>query len=206
MSGATTNASAGSTGSPGRLSQLRYDELDATQREVWEAITGGPRGSAAQLVEDGALVGPFNAMVHSPVIGGRVAALGEALRFQSRLEAQLREVAILTVGARWRSEFEFWAHTRIALDAGISQELIDEIARGQLSEDRPRPQRVVHAVAQSLLADGRVDDGLYAETVELLGEAGTVELVMLIGHYCLVSFVLNTFEVPLPGGAAGRWE
>lgn len=189
----------------GRLSALRFEQLDDAQREVWAGITSGRRGAASQLIEDGSLVGPFNAMLHSPVIGGRVAALGEALRFQCSLDPVLREVAILTVGAHWRSEFEFWAHSRIAIEVGVDAALVEEIAEGRLSDDRPRSHQVVHAVAQSLLTTGRVDDGTYAETVELLGEAGVVELVTLIGHYCLVSFVLNTFEVPLPGGAPGRW-
>lgn len=201
----TTRTGAGETPTA-RLSRLRYEDLNEAQRQVWEAITDGPRGSASQLVEDGALVGPFNAMLHTPLIGNRVAALGEALRFQSSLDPQLREVAILTVGAHWRSEFEFWAHARIARDVGLSEELIEEIAAGRLSEDRPPPQLLIHAVVRSLLVDGRVSDADYAATVELLGEAETVELVTLTGHYCLVSFVLNTFQVPLPGGADGRWR
>lgn len=203
--GDTTRTSAGATPA-GRLSRFRFEDLDEAQREVWEAITSGPRGSAAQLIEDDALVGPFNAMLHTPVIGGCVAALGEALRFQSSLDPQLREVAILTVGAHWRSEFEFWAHARIARDVGLSEELIEEIAGGRLSHDRPPPQLLVHAVARSLLGRGRISDADYARIVELLGEAATVELVTMIGHYCLVSFVLNAFQVPLPGGADGRWR
>ena len=41
---------------------------------------------------------------------------------------------------------------------------------------------------------------LYNEAVELLGEAGVVELVILLGYYTLVSMTLNVFEVPLPAG------
>jgi len=32
-----------------------------------------------------------------------------------------------------------------------------------------------------------------------------MELVSLCGYYCLVSFILNAFEVPLPPGVAGWW-
>jgi hypothetical protein len=33
-----------------------------------------------------------------------------------------------------------------------------------------------------------------------------VELVSLCGYYTLISFLLNSFEVPLPPGAAPMWD
>jgi 4-carboxymuconolactone decarboxylase len=40
----------------------------------------------------------------------------------------------------------------------------------------------------------------------LLGERGVVELVGVVGYYCLVSFTLNVFEVPVPGDAGPLLE
>ena len=36
----------------------------------------------------------------------------------------------------------------------------------------------------------------------MLGELGMVELVGVLGYYCLVSLTLNTFELGLPGSVA----
>ena len=47
--------------------------------------------------------GPFNAWVTAPGIGGRLADLGAALRFESSIERRLLEVTIITVGARWHA-------------------------------------------------------------------------------------------------------
>ena len=33
-----------------------------------------------------------------------------------------------------------------------------------------------------------------------------VELVSICGYYTLISFLLNTFEVPLPDGATPAWS
>jgi 4-carboxymuconolactone decarboxylase len=35
---------------------------------------------------------------------------------------------------------------------------------------------------------------------KILGDAGTVELVGILGYYALVSMTLNTFRMPLPDG------
>ena len=73
-------------------------------------------------------MGPFNAWVTAPGIGGRLAELGAALRFASSIERRLLEVAIIMVGARWQAEFEWWAHSRMALRHGVNHEAVDAIA------------------------------------------------------------------------------
>jgi len=60
-------------------------------------------------------------------------------------------------------------------------------------------------VASQLLNDRRVDDVTFAAVEALLGETGLVELAALVGYYCLISMVLNLFEVRLPGDANPSW-
>ncbi|MDQ1425206.1 MAG: 4-carboxymuconolactone decarboxylase [Acidimicrobiaceae bacterium] len=184
-----------------RLPPLTREALDDDGREVWDSITA-TRGSV--VAEDGALMGPFNAWVTAPGIGGRLAELGAALRFQSSIERRLLEVAIITVGARWQAEFEWWAHSRMALQHGVSQEAVDAIARGA-TPPLPDDERVVHAVARQLVESGHVDQASYDAARELLGDRGVVELVSLCGYYTLVSFSLNAFDVPLPPGEERTW-
>ena len=66
-------------------------------------------------------------------------------------------------------------------------------------------ERVVYEVARQFLEERRVDDATYAAAVDLLGEAGMVELATLVGYYCTISMILNLFEVPLPPGASPSW-
>ncbi len=71
---------------------------------MWDNVVG-TRGD--QLVnEDGGLVGPFNAFVHAPEVGRHLSALGATVRFGTSIERRLSELAIITVGARWKAEFE----------------------------------------------------------------------------------------------------
>jgi len=186
-----------------RLPYLRYDELAADGKLVWDDIAG-TRGD--RLVhEQGGLIGPFNAFVHAPGVGRHLSALGAAVRFGTSIERRLSELAIITVGARWRAEFEWWAHARMARRHGVSDAVVDAIARGDEPPFTADDERAVHAVATQLTRNGRVDQDVYDAARQLLGDAGLVELVTTCGYYTLISFVLNAFEVPLPPGAEPTW-
>jgi 4-carboxymuconolactone decarboxylase len=187
-----------------RIPYLHYEELGPDGRAVWQSVTG-TRGSDVVSAEGG-LVGPFNAWVHAPSIGGPAVELGAAIRFRSSLDPGLRELAILTVGARWHAEFEWWAHSRIALAQGVAPSVIDAIAADHEPEFTTDAERVVFTLVKGLVEDGKVQHQTMASAVAELGTAAAVELVTLCGYYTMVSFVLNAFEVPLPPDVRPRWS
>ena len=173
-----------------RLSDLDRDDLDDEQRSLVDTIEAG-RGRAGI-----GLAGPFGVWVRQPHIGRPAQALGAAVRFATDLPENVKEVAICTVGAFFRSSFEFAAHRRLATAAGVADEALERLRQGEppgLDGD----EAVAHAVASQLLAHHRIDDATYAASVESLGEQGTIELVTIVGYYCLISLTLNAFEVPV---------
>jgi len=186
-----------------RLPGLRRDELDDDGRALWDSMTES-RG-AGIVGPDGGLVGPFNAWVTASDIGQRLVDLGGALRFRMSVDRRLIELAIITTGARWKAEFEWWAHARMAREHGVADEVIDAIARGDAKPCVKDDERVVHAIATQLGDTGHIDAPTYDAGVALLGGRGMVELVALCGYYTLVSFTLNAFEVPLPEGVKPTW-
>lgn len=189
-----------------RLPTLTSDQLDQSQQRVWDAITTGRRGSVADLTDEaGGLIGPFNAMLFSPHVGVRVTALGEVLRFDTSLDRRLVELATITVAARWRSNFEWWVHSRLALDAGVAPDAIESLRRGEEPSFADDVDATVHRFAREMLLTGHVGDETYAAAAGAVGDAGVVELVALVGYYCLISFTLNVFAVGLPAGEQPAW-
>jgi 4-carboxymuconolactone decarboxylase len=187
-----------------RLPYLRRDELDADGQNVWDGIVGTRGG---QLVNaDGGLSGPFNAFVHAPDIGQHLTSLGAKVRFGTSIERRLSEVAIITVGARWKAEFEWWAHARMAREHGVAGAVVDAIGRGQDPPFEAGDERMAYAVARQLTATGRLDQETYGAAQRMFGDSGVVELVALCGYYSLISFLLGAFDVPLPPGAAPMWD
>jgi 4-carboxymuconolactone decarboxylase len=186
-----------------RLPYLRFDELGPDGQEVWQSVVGS-RGD--QLVNDqGGLVGPFNAFVQAPGVGRMLSSLGRVLRFETSIERRLTEIAIITVGARWKAEFEWWAHARMAVRHGVADSVVEAIGRGDDPPFGRDDERTVYAVARQLTGTGQLDHETYAAAQRLLGPAGTVELISLCGYYTLISFLLNGLAVPLPPGATPRW-
>lgn len=187
-----------------RLSFLTRPELDDAQAAVWDGLVESRTGLDL-LDSNGALIGPFNAFVHAPEVGRRLSSLGGLLRFRTSIDRRLSEVAICTVGAHFRAEFEFFAHAPMAIEHGVSPEVIDAMREGETPDFERDDERVVYEVVSQLLNDHRVDDETYAAAVEVLGEQGMVELVSTAGYYCLISMTLNLFDVALPEGADVNW-
>lgn len=188
-----------------RLSMVNPTDLTEDQQTLWDGLTE-TRGGGVDLVdENGHLVGPFNAWLHVPKIGRRLSSLGAYLRFRTSIERRLSEVAICTVGAHWHSEFEFFAHAPMALEHGVDASVIDALRAGETPAFAREDEQIVFEVARQLLNDRRVTDSTYAAAEAMLGEAGMVELVALIGYYCVISMLLNLFEVSLPPGEELNW-
>jgi 4-carboxymuconolactone decarboxylase len=186
-----------------RIPYLRRDELGPEGRELWDSIVSS-RGRSV-VTADGGLAGPFNALVTAPGTGQRVSSLGATLRFGTSIERRLTEVAIITIGARWRAEFEWWAHARMAREHGVADAVVDAIGRGENPPFEADDERAVYMVARQLGHSGRLDEETYGAAHRFLGDAGMVELVSLCGYYTLVSFLLNAFAVPLPRDVSPMW-
>ena len=90
---------------------MRREELGPEGQQLWDGIVN--RLGEEVVTADGGLAGPFNAFVTVPDAGRRLSSLGATLRFGTSIERRLSEIAIITVGARWQAEFEWWAHAAI---------------------------------------------------------------------------------------------
>lgn len=185
-----------------RIAKLDVRTLSDQQRELYDAITGGPRAAGPQLFrltdEDGRLEGPFNAMLLSPVLGGALQSLGSAVRYRSGFSDRCREIAILVVGHTWNSEFEIYAHQRVARAAGLTQEDL-----AALAGDRPDLlpddlERLVATTTSALAGPADLTDEQYELAVAGLGEALLFELTTLVGYYSLLALQLRIFRVGVP--------
>jgi 4-carboxymuconolactone decarboxylase len=135
----------------------------------------------------------------APQVGEPTQLLGAALRFGTTLPENIKEVAICTVGAFHRAKFEFAAHRRLALRAGVSEALLDQLQVGE-RPDFAGDEAIAHALTHELMHEHRPSQATYDQALAAFGETGLIELVTLIGYYCLVSHTLNVFDVDLVDG------
>ena len=88
----------------------------------------------------------------------------------------------------------------MAISAGISAAAVEAIRCNKkpiLDED---DERVVYSFVSELLESRTVDQSTYNQAAAALGQLEVVDLVGIVGYYCLVSITLNVFDMPLPAG------
>jgi 4-carboxymuconolactone decarboxylase len=174
-----------------RFPPLAPDAMTPEQREVADAIASGPRGG---------LRGPFQAWLRSPAIADRLQKVGEYLRFSSSVPRRLNEFAILITARAWDAQFEWYAHHRLAMEAGLDPAVATDLAEGRRPATMQADEAVVYDFCTELRATHRVDDATLAAATALLGEAGVIDLIAVSGYYDIVSMTLNVAEVALPDG------
>lgn len=174
-----------------RFEPLEWENMTPEQRTMVEDVLAGPRPG---------LGGPFNVLLRSPEMGNMAQELGAYARFNSVLPPNLRELAIIMTARFWVSEFEWYAHKRAALGAGVAQEVVDAIIAGTRPTETTPEESVVWEFTDELLRTRRVSDPTFRAARELLGERGVVDLVGTVGYYGLVAMLLNVDEYPLPEG------
>jgi len=126
--------------------------------------------------------------------------VGEHVRFHSSLARRLTELAILLTARRWSAAFEWYAHRRLALGAGLDPALVDAIERGERPREIDDEAAAVYRFADELLQTGGVADETFDRVVERFGSQGAADLIGTVGYYCLVSFFLNVDRYPVPAG------
>ncbi len=176
-----------------RLPALAIEHLTADQRAIVEAINSGPRGRFSNE-------GPFAVFLHAPAYGMLAQQLGGQLRFKTSVPPRLSEFAILCTGQYWKAQFEWYVHARIALEQGVKEETIRALQAGRAPKSAPRDEMAIYHFIKELYGTRRVSKAAYARVQKLLGDAGTVELVGILGYYVLISMTLNVFRMPLPEG------
>ncbi|MEX2081835.1 MAG: carboxymuconolactone decarboxylase family protein [Dehalococcoidia bacterium] len=175
----------------GRLAPIDLETMTAEQRRVADAIRSGPRGG---------MRGPFEAWLRSPGLADPAQQLGAHARFGTGLPNDLVELAILLTGKRWRAQFEFWAHARLARQAGLPDAVIEANRVGEVPLLERADLQLAYDVVSEYFATNRLAGATYGRAIEMLGEQGLVDLIGVVGYYGLVSMTLNVFEVEVPEG------
>ena len=196
----------------GRFKPLDWPDMTPAQVHMAESVLAGSRGS---------MQGPYNVLLRSPELGDLAQRFGAHTRFNSSLPLALNELAILCVARFWSCQFVWWAHRRIAAEAGLDERVILDIAAGEApaggqavtSEAGAAPaspssaateRLVVHRFCHELLQHRKVSDATHEALKQCFGERGIVDLMGTMSYYTLVCMSLNVDQYPLPEGASAE--
>ena len=167
-------------------------DLSPEQKRVVDGILG-KRG--------GRIPGPYRLSLHCPELTEVWHPLGEALRLRSCFPLRLSEFAILITARSWDCDYIFVAHAKFALEGGLSQSVIDALAKNERPKFEKEDEEALYDYCTQLFERHAVSEEAYARATRLFGTPAVVELTALIGYYGMVAMTLLAHEMPLPEGA-----
>jgi 4-carboxymuconolactone decarboxylase len=169
-----------------RFTPLDESELDPEQRAVFDAILAGPRGTVPHI---------FHLFLNSPELASRIQKLGEFCRYRTGLPPRLSELAILVVAKHWGADYEWAIHAVEARKAGLSDDVIAAIGRGQEPAFEDKDDALIHAFATEFFRVSEVSDSTFGACVSRFGRRVTVELAGILGYYSMLAIAIRIFRL-----------
>lgn len=177
---------------PPRIPPLPPAEQDDTARDLLAGVRVG----------DAPASNIFATLVRHPGLFRRWLPFGGKL-LAGRLPARDRELLILRTGWRCQAPYEWGQHAVIGRSVGVTDEELERIKAGPGAEGWSAFDATLLRAVDELHDDSRIGDRTWAHLAERYDEHQLIEVPMVVGHYHLVSFTLNSLGVELEPGVTG---
>ena len=190
-SAASQSSQAHFTLAPERMPPLTENEMSPDQKQAAAELAAGPRGEVK---------GPFVSLLRSPEFMRRVQKVGEYIRFLCPLDKRLNEFAAIIAARHWNQQFEWWAHYRQALEAGLDRKIADAVGEGRRPTGMAEDEEIVYDLLTEVLQNKGASEATYVRTVEKFGEQGLIDIIGIAGYYALLAMVMNVTRTGVPEG------
>ena len=145
----------------------------------------------------------FSTLARHPDLFRAWLPFGGALLGGGVLPARERELLILRTGWNCGSPYEWGQHVRIAERLGMPREEILRVCEAPEADGWSTADATLLRAADELHEHAKLSDGTWGRLAETYDERGLIEIAMLVGHYHMVAFALNSLEVDLDDGLEG---
>jgi len=170
---------------------------DAQKNAVALLSKGAPAGAAPRSVGNG----PWVPLLRSPEFLNRLQHTGAYLRYESALEPRLSEFVILLTARHWSNQYEWFAHEKLAIKAGLQPSVAQAVAEGRRPVGMAADEEALYDFIDELQRNKSVSDATYQKAQQKWGDRGVIDLVGLHGYYSTLAAILNVAQTPLPAGA-----
>ncbi len=164
--------------------------LTGEGRKIYEDISAR---RAAKGVHD---LGPYVPLLNHPQLAKRIEQVGYYYKYEATLPRNIYQFVVLVFSELSGIAFEWADHIAAARAAGLSDEIIADIAQGKTTF--PEPYGSVRACMSCALEYKSIPQQLQHEIIGAFGIPGLLEIVTLCGFYGLIGMVNVCFNVPLP--------
>jgi 4-carboxymuconolactone decarboxylase len=173
-----------------RVPFAQREILTPEGQQVWDEIQSS-RGGVNRN---------YAAILNNPQAAKHLASLGGYVRFETPLDRRVKALAILTAAREAGGHYVWTVNQRGAKEAGISDEIITAIREYRAPVDlEPKDAAVVQFVLE-LLRHHKVSDATYEALRSQVGDAGIIDVLVVVTYYHGLAHCLQALEVELPEG------
>ena len=171
-----------------RVRSLERDDLPAEHRHIYDDIAGS-RGRVQPN---------FKALLNNPLATARMAALGGYVRFEAPLPPRVKMLAVLATARENEGDYVWTANLSQARDAGVDEATIQAIRECRALQGLAPEDAAIVQFTLELLRQHRITDATFQAVQQKLGDAGVIDLLILIGYYGSLSHALSALEFMPP--------
>jgi len=142
-------------------------------------------------------------LLRHPALTGPFLSYNNVLLRTPTLEPRWRELVVLRVAWRTRSEYEWAQHVRMATRFAITADEVDAIAQGAEADRWSTLESDLLQATDELLDESRIHDDTWARLAATLDERQLIELTFVVGTYTCLAMVFNSIGLRLDDELAG---
>jgi alkylhydroperoxidase family enzyme len=176
-----------------RIAPLAESEWPQDLRSVLEAR---PSGFNVRLGDNNI----FPTLAHNKELFRAWLPFGGFLLSSGRLPARERELLILRTACNCRSDYEWGQHVRLSEGLGIDRAEIVRVSEGPDAPGWSAADAALLRAADELHEHAKIAAPTWSALAERHDDGTLIEIAMLVGHYHLVAYALNSLEVELDDG------
>ena len=166
------------------------ENMDAAGQAVWDDIQTS-RGGVQRN---------YAALLNNPQAAGAFAGLGGYVRFETPLDPRVKALAILTAAREAGGNYVWTVNQRGAKEANLSDEVISAIREFRAPAGLDSGDAAVVQFVLELLRHHKVSDTTFEGLRAQVGDAGIVDVLVVVAYYHGLAHSLQALDVELPEG------
>ncbi len=175
-----------------RVPLATRDTMTPAGQQVWDEIETS-RGGVARN---------YAAILNNPEAAKYMATLGGYARFETPLDPRVKALAVLTAAREAGGHYVWTVNQRSAKEAGIDDAVISAILEYRAPSGLDSKDAAVVQFVLELLRQHRVSDASFEALRSLVGDAGLIDVLVVVAYYHGLAHTLQALDVELPEGVA----
>jgi 4-carboxymuconolactone decarboxylase len=133
-----------------------------------------------------------------PEMAQRLEALRTYIRSEESVPQKLQELVMITVAREMDCAFIWHAHAAAARQAGVRDDVVDNIRDKKALTNLAPDEQVVVDFARELLQNRKASQRTFDAAITHFGQRGMMTLTNLVACYAVLAYNMNTYELEAP--------